>query len=225
VDFLIVVEDDVSNDRLPGLQAVHSEIFDMPSAWSRHLEGSYIPRAALWNHPPPYRVFPYLDHGSRELVRSGHDDSVVVYWVLREKGVTLVGPEPRTLVSPVSADALRREILDTMHDWRQELLANPDKLNNRAYQPFAVLSYCRMLQTLQIGTIESKRAGAVWAEHALDRRWNWLIQRAWDARPGDPSAKVRQRADPTDLEATWAFMEYAVTLGRHWKEDNFWKTC
>ena len=80
-----------------------------------------------------------------------------------------------------------------------------------------------MLQTLQTGTVESKRADAVWAEHALDRRWNWLINRAWDVRPGNALWKVRQKADPIDFEANWAFMEHAVALGRQWKQGNFWK--
>jgi hypothetical protein len=60
------------------------------------------------------------------------------------------------------------EILETMAPWREELLANPKKPNNRFYQPFAVLSYCRMLHTLRLGTVESKRAGATWAKEALD---------------------------------------------------------
>jgi hypothetical protein len=221
VDFLIILEDDISDDRLPSLQALHSAIFDLRPAWARHLEGSYIPKAALRRLPPPSRKFLYLDHGSRELVRSDHDDTLVVYWVLRERGVTLIGPKPRTLVPQVSAEALRREVLETMRNWRQEWLAHPDKLNNRFYQPFAVLSYCRMLHTLQTGRVESKRAGAAWAIGALDRRWHPLIRRALDDRPGDPSLKVRQQAVSSDLESTWEFMEYAVALGRQWKDNGF----
>lgn len=119
-------------------------------------------------------------------------------------------------MSPISADALQREILETMSTWRQHFLANSDKLNNRFYQPFAVLSYCRMLHTLQTGSIESKRAGAIWAKEVLDTRWRQLIGRAWDSRPGDASQKVRQKADPADLQSTWEFMKYALDLGRQW---------
>ena len=35
-------------------------------------------------------------------------------------------------------------------------------------QSFAVLSGCRMLQTLEIGTVQSKLAGVNWSEHGLD---------------------------------------------------------
>ena len=217
VDFLIVLEEDVSDVLVPQLQSLHRNIFDLPSTWAQHLEGSYVPQASLRHLPPPTREFLYLNHGSRELVRSNHDDSLVVYWILREKGIALSGPEPRGLVSPVSADALRREVLDTMFTWREELRAKPDKRDNRFYQPFVVLSYCRMLYTLQTGTVESKHAGAVWAAEVLDNRWNRLIQRAWDGRPGDPSMKIRQQADRADLESTWAFMKYAIDLGQHWQ--------
>ena len=99
----------------------------------------------------------------------------------------------------------------------EQLLKNPSELDNRFYQPFAVLSYCRMLHTLESGTLESKRAGAMWAKDTLDSRWHQLIQRAWDARPGDPSLKVRQKADSSDLKSTWEFMEYAVDFSRQRK--------
>jgi hypothetical protein len=212
VDFLIVISEDISEDKLPPLQALHADIFKQDCAWAQHLEGSYIPKAAFAHLPPPRRKFLYLDHGSTVLVRSAHDDSLVVHWSLREKGITLIGPEPRGLVAPVPANALRQEVLDTMRTWREQLLNNPNEMDNRFYQPFAVLSYCRMLHTLESGTVESKRAGATWAKQALDRSWRPLIQRPCDARPGDPSLKVRQKADPSDLRSTLEFMEYAVDL-------------
>jgi hypothetical protein len=217
VDFLVVLEEDVPDVLLPELQSLHREIFDLSSTWAKHLEGSYLPKSALRHLPPPTRKFLYLDHGSRELVRSDHDDSLVVYWVLRERGVVLVGPEPRAIVSPVSVYALQQEILETMSTWREQFGASPDKLDNRFYQPFVVLSYCRMLHTMQTGTVESKRAGAIWAAEVLDDCWRQLIQRAWNDRPGDPSLKVRQRAAPADLTDTWEFMKYAIDLGQRWQ--------
>ena len=218
VDFSILIKEDISGDQLPSLQTLHAEIFKLDCAWAQHLEGSYVPKAALARLPPPPHRFLYLDHGSAELVRSVHDDSLVVYWSLREKGITLIGPEPRSVIAPVPVEALQQEVLNTMHTWREQLLNNPEELDNRFYQPFAVLSYCRMLHTLESGTVESKLAGAMWAKDALDNRWHQLIQRAWDARPGDPSLKVRRKAASRDLRSTWEFMEYAVDLSRKWKE-------
>ena len=138
---------------------------------------------------------------------------------MRERGIALLGPDPRTLVAPVPADALHREIVETMRTWREQLLANPAALNNRFYQPCAVLSYCRMLHTLQIGRIESKPAGAAWAKLTLDGRWGPLIQQAMEDRPGDAAWKVQQEARSPDLESTWEFMQYALALASELKAD------
>jgi hypothetical protein len=153
-------------------------------------------------------------------VRSDHDDSAVVYWVLRERGVTLIGPEPHSLVPPVSADLLRQEVLETMRTWREHLLANPNKLNNRWRQTFVVLSYCRMLHTLQTRTVESKLAGVAWAKEALGSRWRQLIQRAWNDRSEELSLRVHQEAASDDLKSTWEFMQYALDLGPKWKHSD-----
>jgi hypothetical protein len=115
VDFLVIVEEDVSDDQLKPLRGLHVDIFGLDCGWAQHLEGSYIPRAALARLPPPPREFWYLDHGSTKLVRSAHDDSLVVYWSLRERGIPLAGPEPRSLVAPVPTEALQKEVLNTMH--------------------------------------------------------------------------------------------------------------
>jgi hypothetical protein len=211
-DFLIVVDKDINDTELSALETLHQDIFNTDSFWAKHLEGSYIPKNALCELPPPQRKFVYLNQGHKQLVRSDHDDSLVVYWTLREKGVTLTGPNPRDLIASVSADALRTEVADTMRRWRQILLADPGELNNRFYQTFAVLSYCRMLQTLETGTIESKRAGAAWAKRNMDSRWHSLIQHALDDRGDDAAIRVKQKADPEDLRMTWDFMVCAVGL-------------
>ena len=140
--------------------------------------------------------------------------STVVRWIVRESGVVLAGPAPIKLIDPISADDLRHEVVSTMHNWAQEVFAKPELMNNRWYQPFAVVSYCRMLQTLQSGRIESKPVAVPWARDALDSRWAALIQRAWDERP-EPSLKVKQKADPDEFKMTLDFIKYALNATIH----------
>jgi hypothetical protein len=211
VDFLVVVEADVSPGQEAGLQALHEAIFAMETPWAQHLEGSYVPRASLRFADPEHTPWLYIDNGSRTLERSSHDNTLVVRWVTRERGVTLVGPSPRQLIEPVAAAALRLEVQATMREWGADLLWGQARLDTRWAQPFAVLSFCRMLQTLETGTVESKPAGAAWARQRLDPRWDGLIARAWQQRP-DPSLKARQQADPADLALTREFIRYAIAL-------------
>ena len=212
VDFLVAVRQPLSEDAIGGLQRLHSGIFNDKCAWAQHLEGSYFPLDILKAAQPSRRPLLYLDNAHEQLEWSTHDDTRVVRWVVREYGILLAGPAAATLIEPVSGDDLRSEIRATMRDWAQKILADPQQMNNRWYQPYAVLSYCRMLHTLQTGRVASKLAGARWAEGALEPRWIPLIRRAGLERP-DPGLKVRQPADPDDFASTLEFIRYALAKG------------
>lgn len=209
VDFLVAIKHELLDAELADLQTMHARIYNLKSQWAQHLDGSYVPQAVLKCYNGTAQPLLYLDNGSDHLVRSNHDNTQVVRWVVRERGITLAGPHPHMLIDPVSTEALRQEVSATMQEWGQELIANPDKMDNRWYQPFVVLSYCRMLHTLQTGRVESKRAGAQWAQSELDPGWAGLIQRAWAERP-DPSVKIGLKADPDDFKRTFDFIAYAL---------------
>lgn len=215
VDFLVAVDHKVPETHLAALQAMHARIYDLDSNWAKHLEGSYFPKETLRHDDPSRAPLLYLDNTSRELVRSDHDNTRVVRWVTREYGITLAGPDPHELIDPVTADDLRHEVLATMRDWAQQIFANPAQMDNRWYQPFAVLSYCRMLHTLRTGRVGSKPAGAQWVTSALDSHWADLIERACKERP-NPSLKVRQKADPDDLKRTLDFIKYALAVSQQY---------
>ncbi len=211
VDFLVAIQEELSDAQLSELQSTHTRIYDLSSPWAQHLEGSYFPLAALKRRDPAGAQLWYLNNTSKVLVRSSHDNTQVIRWVVREHGITLAGPDPEALIDPVSAGELRREVLTMMHEWAQEIFDGRYSLDNRWAQPFAVLHYCRMLHTLHTGAVASKPAGAQWTKGALDSRWAGLIDRAWEERP-DPSRKVRQPADSSDLQMTYEFIRYALGL-------------
>lgn len=213
VDFTMVTGHDLSDADVSALQAMHARIFRMKSGWAQHLEGSYFPKDLLKSSDPSKTKLWYLDNAHDQMILSDHDNTLVVRWVVREHGLPLLGPDPRELIDPVSADDLKREVSATMRDWAEEIFTGKYQLDNRWAQPFAVLSYCRMLHTLQTGKIKSKRAAAQWAGNALDNRWAGLIQRAWEERP-NPSLKVRQAADPDEVNRTLEFIHYSLELGR-----------
>ena len=212
VDFLAAVEQDLSEREVSELNAMHAHIYDLGPEWARHLEGSYFPKELLKRGDPARTPLYYLDNTARSMIRSDHDNTLVVRWVVREHGIPLVGPDPRELIDPVPAADLKQEVRATMSEWAEEIFKGSYNINNRWAQPFAVISYCRMLQTLHTGTIESKIAGVRWGMGALDSRWTDLIQRAWEDRP-DPNTKYRQKADPQDVQSTVEFIHYALSEG------------
>jgi hypothetical protein len=211
VDFLVVTHDEVSATQEVGLRLSHARFPDLEVGWAQHLEGSYVPRAALRQVDPTGTPWLYVDNGSRIMERSDHDNSAVVRWVLRNHGVVLAGPDPKVLVEPVTEEVLGNEVRATMHEWAVVLRSAAAAMNNAWRQPYVVLSYCRMLHTLASGRVTSKLEAGNWAVSSLDPRWSALIQAALDSRP-DPWLRVHQPGDPQAVEATWRFLDYAVAL-------------
>jgi hypothetical protein len=238
VDWLIVTDRDITEAELPALQAFHSVLHDRPNPWAQRLEGSYVPQAILrrWSLTPrdppgqprpadwadpgtsgrPPRVYPLLfkGNGQRGLVRSEHDNTQVVRWVLREKGVALAGPPPSDLIDPVSSAALRAEmapLLREIADWRLE----PARIDALWLQAFFVLLCCRMLHTLELGQVTSKKTAAAWASAALDPRWAPLIQHAQATRRR-PASETQAPPDPHPLGETMAFLDHMAERAASW---------
>jgi hypothetical protein len=53
VDFVIVVAQDLSDGQVNVLQGIHRRLFNLPSKWAQHLEGSYSPAGILRDHDQP----------------------------------------------------------------------------------------------------------------------------------------------------------------------------
>jgi hypothetical protein len=191
------------------LQALHSRVYALPSPWAQRLEGSYMPARLARREDAARTPLWYVDNGSRVLVPSDHDNQLVVRWVVRERGIRLAGAEPSALMDLVAPDDLRREVRATMHEWGAEIVGGRWKMDNRWAQPFAVISYCRMLHTQQTGTVTSKPQAVAWALASLPGQWHRLIADAWADRP-DPTQKGKLPADPAAVKATHAFIAYAL---------------
>jgi hypothetical protein len=183
---------------------------------AQHLEGSYISLRDLNDTSSVgKKELYYFDNGSTTAEQSIHDNKWHVRWVLRERGVTLVGPSSATLLPPIPLEPMRAEIqaamLQVLELYQAEIEAPLSFLNSRFGQSFVVLTYCRMLHTLHTGTVQSKKAGMEWAKKVVDPRWVRLINQAWEERQGVRfMVKIHQRAQPALLHETLEFMKYAV---------------
>jgi hypothetical protein len=203
LDFVVVTDGELSDETFRNLQAMHERVATGTSKWVRELEGSYIPQRALRHDRRP-AAHPYIDRGSTLAVV--HQESG--YWVihrhmLREHGVGLAGPSPRTLIDPVQPSELREAVLGILREWWMPMLLDAPLLQNSFYRCYAVLTMTRMLYTIRHGAIVSKLVAARWAGEALDGRWGRLIQHAlaWS------------RDAPPDLNETLAYIRYTCEHG------------
>jgi hypothetical protein len=216
VDFLVITKAEISDTDVKSLEAAHRRIHALGSYPAKHLEGSYL-SAELLNRADAVGVEPvwYVDNGSTTLERSVHDNKWHVRWILRERSVVVAGPDPKTIMREISPAAVRGEALASMQDLRRRFADELDRplgwFNTRFGQSFAVLTFCRMLQTIVTGRVESKLAAVKWAEEFVDPEWRELIRAAWVEREGVRFGdKVRQPADARVMHESARFLDYAV---------------
>jgi Aminoglycoside adenylyltransferase, C-terminal domain/Nucleotidyltransferase domain len=203
LDFVVVTNADVSADTFAALKTMHARIATGASKWARELEGSYISQHALRHDRRP-AAHPYIDRGSG--LAMVHPESG--YWpihrhVLREHGVVLAGPLPRTLIDPVSPEELREAVRGILREWWKPMLVDGPLLRNSFYRCYAVLTMSRMLYTIRHGAIVTKPIAARWAQDAVDSRWTSLIR----------SALAWSPEEPPDLEETLAYIRYTCEYG------------
>ena len=214
VDFVVITEAEVADgkvldDTFCRLQALHDHLAIGGTYWATNLEGSYVSRRALRRHDPASLLHPNIERGTDERLKMAlHNESWNVHrWVLREWGIAIIGPAPRDLIDPVTADELRHGAAATLEGWATELLAFPEQISSLGYQTYVVLTVCRVLYTLRSGTIASKPVAARWAQEALGEPFTSLIERTWFGRRNPGLA-----APSEDIIATLDLIRYALEM-------------
>ena len=211
IDVLIVTNSEISDDTFSALKEMHERIIKIDSPWAIQLEVSYIPQDALRRFDPADNHHPHMDRGSDETlhIMAHESDWVIQRHLLRERGVVITGPDLKTLIDPVSSNEVRQAIVDVLPLWVDPILGDPSQIKARGYQSFVVLSLCRMLYTLQYGTIVSKRVAAQWGQDTLGEQWTSLIKEAWLGRQNP-----RLAARPDDINGTLNLIRYTLEHSR-----------
>jgi Domain of unknown function (DUF4111)/Nucleotidyltransferase domain len=196
IDFLVVTARELPADAIAAMRAMHARIAATGLPWATKLEGSYIPLTALRRYDAANARHPSIGVDWRFGIGQHESDWVIQRHVIREQGVVVSGPDPRTLIDPVTQSELRAAAVDMVLDfWATQARGpEPEWLRPRHYQAFAILTMCRALYTVERGDVVSKPVAAAWARETLGPRWSPLIERglAWrhDTRPDDMAEMI-----------------------------------
>lgn len=208
IDVIVMTRGSLPDDRFEALRDMHQRIARLDSPWALQLEVAYIPQDLLCQAAPPVTQYPHLDRGPGEVLHKMVPDLDwnITRHVLRERGIILTGPDPKTFLEPVPAEELRLAVRRGIPVWFTPILNDPSEISKRGDQAFFVLTTCRMLYTLEHGEILSKPAAAEWALGSLDTTWKPVIERALSNRRQNGNSA----ADPGDIRDTLALMRYAL---------------
>jgi hypothetical protein len=234
VDFMVVLHDDILAGRIEPIASLHRELCQLPNRWARNFEGSYAPAFALrrlsteprdppgeprpdgerepgtWRPGPYAYPFWFVSEDSPP-VRREYDNCQLVRWVLREKGVRLIGPPAATLIERVSGEALRREAAEMLACNIERLAGDLSWFMTAYGQASGALVFARALETLETGEVRSKRSAVGFAQARLGLRWADLVTAAFAERARDGAEPNAERpAEPPAVAETLAFGRWAA---------------
>lgn len=139
------------------------------------LEMPYVPRDRLFRDGAESQKTPQFSSGKffRDMDTNGHNP---ITWLnVKERGITLYGPEPGAFVGEIGEPALRNALGAEIG-----YIANkhPRWFRREAYKAYAVLTLCRVLYTLESGALCTKEAAAAWCLEETPAQWHALIAAA-----------------------------------------------
>ena len=178
IDFLVVTAEALPEEKIAELEAMHNETWATSHRRAGELEGSYVPRDLIRRHDPDGAPCPTVNEGKFFVDKRG-SDWIIQRHVVREYGVVVEGPDPRTLIDFVSPDDIRGAVLGILQEWWFPMLEDPAWLRDHGgkYHAFAVITMCRVLHALEHGTIVSKPKAVRWARGKLGEPWMTLIDK------------------------------------------------
>ena len=133
---------------------------------------------------------------------------VLERWTVREHGITLLGPDPLTLIDPISSEELRAAVRKRLSDW-VDYANDPDDpgwLGPRGGMAYAVETMCRALCSLATGELPSKQRAVEWALEMLPEPWRSAVARSqvW---------RTDNRVDPDIVPEVRRFVLWAASTG------------
>ncbi len=191
IDVLVVTADTLAEPLLSALGTMHHELAAAGSGGAKKLEAAHLPAAVLRRHDPSHPPVPILNEGEfcTEVLAS---DWIIQRHQLRANGIVVSGPELQAMIDAIDDEALQLAVRSNLREWWAPMLDNPGRLHDYGYQPYAVLSMCRTLYTLQHAKPVSKSDAARWALRTLPQEWTPLVEAAMRWRPHDSVGSVAQ---------------------------------
>jgi hypothetical protein len=208
LDIIVVTDGALLEDRIAALRDFHTRFGASDSPFATRLEAVYTPQDDLRAPASASTHYPQVERDRPFFVEPLEPGWSVQRYTLREHGVVIAGMEPSKLLDPVDPDEMRRDGAIIAHTWPDQAERDPtwlDWARPRANCAFVVATLCRLLYTLETGTVASKPAATRWARETLDSRWAGFIARSWEAR------RETSETPQADMGALVAFIRFTVT--------------
>lgn len=174
IDLVAAISSDIDERELEALQKMHQDFVHKNKQWDGRIEVAYLSVAALKTFKVHYSQMAIISPGEPFHVKEAGRDWLMNWYTVREKGIVLFGPSPKTLIDPISKEEFIHAVQEYAMLWNERI---HHMSKSRTTQAYAILTMCRVLYTSQEGEQVSKKRAALWAAKEFPQ-WASLIQNA-----------------------------------------------
>jgi len=193
IDFIAITSRHCTPGDIDALRVVHRTLIERyPQA---QLEGSYLQWHYLGGSEDTIPPHPHIHDGV--VHASGyHDINAVTWWVLKHRGIAVLGPSPQHFAIEIDWDDLLAKMHHNLNTYWPRFTSNPRRmawlLDDYGIQ-WAVLGVLRQFYTFRERAITSKTAAGTYSLAHTPCRWHQLIKEAINIRMGTHASLYRFR--------------------------------
>jgi hypothetical protein len=193
IDFIAITSRRCTPSDVESLRVIHQTLIQRyPEA---QLEGSYLQWQDLGGSEETIPPHPHIHDG---VVRASgyHDINAVTWWILKYRGIAILGPSPEQLAIEVDWDDLLAKMYHNLNTYWARFTFDPRRmawlLDDYGIQ-WTVLGVLRQFYTFREHAITSKTAVGEYALAHTPRQWHQLIQEAINIRTRTSTSFYRSR--------------------------------
>ena len=177
IDLAVVTRKLISQEKIGQIKLLHIELEQRHAQWKNKIECQYIPLEMFRHVLPDGLERPYHGGGIFYPDALYGNEWLINNYLLYKHGISLVGPEFKTLIKPIDIKEVQRaSIQDLFAEWVPKI-GDANFFEDSHSQWYVVLNLCRILYTVMQGDVRSKKVSTEWVKNEFPQ-WTSLVEMA-----------------------------------------------
>jgi predicted nucleotidyltransferase len=206
IDLLAAVASDITETEFSKLEEMHNNVAQKHPTWRDKIEVAYLSLHGLQTFKTERSQIVVISPGETLNVHDAGHDWLINWYVIQENGITIFGPNPRSLIPKISKDEYIEWVKRQTALWT-ERAKGYDEHSPKASVAYAVLTMCRAMYAVIYGRQVSKNRAVLWAKKEFPQ-WAALLNLAiaWRKRQWEE----KQESVGSELRQIIEFLDFAI---------------
>lgn len=173
IDLLAAIKLPVDEEEFEKVQKMHNSFIEKFKEWDDRIEVQYLSLDALKTFKTKESEVVTISPGESIEKRMVGKHWLMNWYMVREKGLTLFGPDPKTIIEPISKEEFIQSVKEHTENWNEWV----KDMHSKYAQAYAILTMCRAYYAYKNGDQVSKRQAAQLVQKEFPQ-YTGLIQNA-----------------------------------------------